>query len=219
MRKKNAKHLSMSKTVKERLKKRKRADDICTIKRPFQQKQKVLPSTLIPFADDATFLELANTPLAYDFIKDDRILQSFKKFIKRISHKDPKNENINCILQDLPLQRYNKSQKKIKFFKESFRTQAMKLVNAYMNYQLTIHNSLITSIKIQSFIHQKCEYRLNYPVMKHHEELKCKQIFDFYYKHIFIRLDPEVIIICDILVKKVKINSLLDKILSFLFIK
>ncbi len=211
----------MSKTVTQRLKKRKRNDDICNVKRPFQQKQNVLPSTLITFANDETFLELANTPLAYDFIKDAKILPNFKKFIKRTLNKDSKNENITCILQDLPLQRYNKSQKKLKFLKESFRTKAMKLVNAYMNYQITIHNSLITKMKIQSFIHQKTEYRLIYPEMnycvKYSEELKYPKKFSFHYNHNCINIHSEVVIICHIMIKKVKINTLLDKILSFLF--
>jgi hypothetical protein len=214
--------------IEKRLKKRKRIEKICNTKKEFKPRSKVSSVKLIKYAKDDTYLELANTSLALKFIQLCKF-KEFKTFIKFSINKQEENEVIEPILQRKPLEYYLQCKQAEKFAMESFRTKAMTLVNSYEKYQLSVallsetlplQSGKITNIKLHSFHCIGNEFFVNYESIK-----DVKNQFSFYTKitkgqtfmdRTYVIFSHQTILICDILIKRVKITELLSKILDFL---
>lgn len=120
--------------VESRLAKTKRNLKLCTAK-TFQSTSIPQSCVLFRFTNDEDFIEIANTEMGTDFIRQS--MKKFRAFVMSETRKT-KNEQVEAILHKAPLMKYFASRQEDKAKQEAIRTRALKIALFFMQNHIPV---------------------------------------------------------------------------------
>jgi hypothetical protein len=209
------KRKSQNEIVKSRTAKSNKMETLCTKEKPFKPKKDVNPKILFQYANDESFLKMADSELGIQFIQTK--IKQFKQFARHVQlHHDP--SIINEVLQGQALNTYMEKHAMIKSSEEHFRLQAMSVAKMYFDYKIPIFDDLyITEIKTRKI---QCSNGMVY-TLRDDSNFEKKQYtsFDFWKNpEFYCNISKQAADLAPILFVKIPIVPIVGKIIHFLYV-